>query len=60
MVSKAANAAVWEDMKDIRPPMCDGNPLNLDRFLEKLNNLGMTVTEDMDPAAAEEYAFKRF
>ena len=35
MVSKAADAAVWEDLKDIKPPMYDGNPLNLDRFLEK-------------------------
>ena len=32
MVSKAADAAVWEDLKDIKPPMYDGNPLNLDRF----------------------------
>ena len=34
MVSKAADAAVWEDLKDIKPPTYDGNPLNLDRFLE--------------------------
>ena len=27
MVSKAADAAVWEDLKDIKPPMYDGNPL---------------------------------
>ena len=40
MVSKAADAAVWEDLKDIKPPMYDGNPLNLDRFLEKLERLG--------------------
>ena len=40
MVSKAADAAVWEDLKDIKPPMYDGNPLNLDRFLEKLDDLG--------------------
>ena len=60
MVSKAADAAVWEDLKDIRPPMYDGNPLNLDRFLEKLDDWGMTVTEDMDPAQAEKYVFKRF
>ena len=45
MVSKAADAAVWEDLKDIKPPMYDGNPLNLDRFLEKLDDWGMTVTE---------------
>ena len=31
MVSKAADAAVWEDLKDIKPPMYDVNPLNLDR-----------------------------
>ena len=37
MVSKVADAAVWEDLKDIKPPMYDGNPLNLDRFLEKLD-----------------------
>ena len=60
MVSKAADAAVWEDLKDIKPPMYDGNPLNLDRFLEKLEDWGVTVTEDMDPADAERYVFKRF
>ena len=60
MVSKAADAAVWEDLKDIKPPTYDGNPLNLDRFLEKLDDWGMTVTEDMDPADAERYVFKRF
>ena len=60
MVSKAADAAVWEDLKGIKPPMYDGNPLNLDRFLEKLDDWGMTVTEDMDPADAERYVFKRF
>ena len=49
MVSKAADAAVWEDLKDIKPPMYDGNPLNLDRFLEKLDDSGVTVTEDMHP-----------
>ena len=60
IVSKAADAAVWEDLKDIKPPTYDGKPLNLDRFLEKLDNSGMTVTEDMDPAEAEKYVFKRF
>ena len=30
MVSKATDAAVWEDLKDIKPPTYDGNPLNLD------------------------------
>ena len=60
MVSKAADAAVWADLKDIKPPTYDGNPLNLDRFLEKLNDWGMTVTEDMDPAEAEKYVFKQF
>ena len=60
MVSKAADAAVWEDLKDIKPPMCDGNTLNLDRFSEKLDDWGVTVTEDMDPADAEGYVFKRF
>ena len=53
-------AAVWEDLKDIKPPMYDGNPLNLDRLLEKLDDWGVTVTEDMDPADAERYVFKRF
>ena len=56
VISKAADAAVWEDLKDIRPPMYDGNCLNL----EKLDNRGMTVTENMDPAAAGKYVFKRF
>ena len=60
MVSKAADAAVWEDLKDIKPPMYDGNPLNLDRFLEKLDDWGLTVTEDMAPADAEKYVFRRF
>ena len=60
MVSKAADAAVWEDLKDIKPPMYDGNPLNLDRFLKKLDDWGVTVTEDMDPADAEQYVFRRF
>ena len=40
MVSKAADAAVWEDVKDIKPRMYDGKPLNLDRFLEKLDDMG--------------------
>ena len=57
MVSKAADAAVWEDLKGIKPPMYDGNPPNLDRFLEKLHDWGVTVTEDMDPADAERYVF---
>ena len=60
MVSKAADAAVWEDLKDIKPPMYDGNPLNFDRFLEKLEDWRVTVTEDMDPADAEKYVFRRF
>ena len=60
MVSKAADAAVWEDLKDIKPPMYDGNPLNLDRFLEKLDDSGVTVTEDLPPADAERYVFRRF
>ena len=60
MVSKAADAAVWEDLKDIKPPTYDGNPLNLDRFLEKLDDWGVTVTEDMDPGDAKEYVFRRF
>ena len=60
MVSKPADAAVWEDLKDIKPPTYDGNPLSLDRFLEKLDNWGMTVTEDMEPAETGKYVFKRF
>ena len=60
MVSKAADAAVREDLKDIKPPTYDGNPLSLNRFLEKLDDWGMTVTEDMDPAEAEKYVSKRF
>ena len=51
---------MWEDLKDIKPPTYDGNPLNLDRFLEKLDDWGMTATEGMDPADAEKYVFKRF
>ena len=49
-----------EDLKDIKPPMYDGNPLNLHRFLEKLDDWGLTVTEDLPPADAEKYVFKRF
>ena len=60
MISQAADAAVWEDLKDIKPPMYNGNPLNLDRFLEKLDDWGVTFTEDMDPADAEKYVFRRF
>ena len=60
MVSETADAAVWEHLKDIKPPAYDGNPLNLDRFLEKLDDWGMTVTEDMDPAETEKYVLKRF
>ena len=60
MVSKAADAALWEDLKDIKPLMYDGNPLNLDRFLKKLDDWGVAVTEDMDPADAEKYVFRRF
>ena len=59
MVPKAVDAAVWEDLKDIRPPIFNRNPLNLDRFLEKLDDLGITVTEDMDPAAAGKYVSKQ-
>ena len=46
-------------LKDIRPPIYDGTPLYLDRFLEKLDDWGMTVTEDMDPAATGKYFFKQ-
>ena len=53
MVSKAANAAVWEGRKNIRPPIYDGNLLYLDRFLEKLDDRQMNVTEDMEPAQME-------
>ena len=60
MVSKAADAPVLEDVKDIKLPTYDGNPLNLDRFLEKLDDWGITVTEDMEPAEAEKYVLKRF
>ena len=42
------------------PPMYDGNRLSLDRFLEKLDDWGVTVTEDMPPADAEKYVFRRF
>ena len=59
MVSKAADAAVWEDRKDIQPPMSDRNSLNIDRFLEKLDDCAMTLTEDMDFAAAGKYVLKQ-
>ena len=60
LMPPVSDAAVWEDLKDIKPPMYDGNPLNLDRFLEKLDDWGLTVTEDMAPADAEKYVFRRF
>ena len=60
VVSKAADAAVWGDLIDIKPPTYNGNPLNLDLFLEKLDDWGLTVTEDMDPPDAETYVFKQF
>ena len=34
VVSNAAAAAVWEDLKDNWPPMYNGHPLNLYRFLQ--------------------------
>ena len=40
MVSKAADAAVWEDLKDIKPPMYDGNPLNPRPLLGEAGRLG--------------------
>ena len=40
--------------------MHDGNPLNLDRFLDDLNDWGMTLTEDIDPAVAAKYVFRQF
>ena len=40
--------------------MYDGNPLSLERFLEKLEDSGMMVTEDMHPAEAEKCVLKRF
>ena len=60
LVSKDADAPLLQDLKDIPPPMYNGNPLNLDCFLEKLDNLGRTVNEDMDPAQAEKYVPKMF
>ena len=59
-VLKAAHAAVWEDLKDIRPPLYNAKIPYLDHFLEKVDDGGMTFTEDMDPAAAEKYVFKGF
>ena len=60
MVSMAADAAVWQDLKDMRSPMYHGNPLNVDRFLENLNDWGTVVTENMDPAQTKKHFFKRF
>ena len=47
-------------MKPIWSPTYDGALLNLHRFLHKLDNWGIIVTEDMDTAQAEKYVFKRF
>ena len=51
---------MWEDLKDIKPPTYNGNPLNLDTSWRSWTIGGVTVTEDMDPADAEKYVFKRF
>ena len=40
MVSKAADAAVWENLKDIKPPMYDGNPPQPRRLLGEAGRLG--------------------
>ena len=40
--------------------MYDENPLNFDRFLENLDDSGMTIMEDRDLAAAEKCVLKRF
>ena len=40
MVSKAADAAVWEDLKDIKPPMYDGNPPQPRPLLGEAGRLG--------------------
>ena len=40
--------------------MYDGTPLNLDCFLGTLDDWVTTVTEDVDPAAAEKCVFQRF
>ena len=40
--------------------MYDGYPLNLYRLCEKLDDSGITLTEDMDPAQAQRCVFKRF
>ena len=53
IVSNAARGTVWEDLRNIQPPTYNGNPLNLDRFLVKVDDWGMTVTEDMDPAKGQ-------
>ena len=60
MVSKASDAALWQDLKDIRRPTYDRNPLNLDGFPKNLDDWDMTVSDDMDAAQAEKYMFKRF
>ena len=60
MVSNAGDAVSREYLKDIRAPMYDGNPLNFDRFLEKLDDRRMTVTEATDFAESEKYVFKWF
>ena len=59
MVTKAPDATVEEEVKDIRPPVYQGNPLNLDQFWEKVNKWEMTVTEDVDLVQAKKYVFKR-
>ena len=60
MVSLATDAAVWEDLEDIGPPMYNRNPLNLDPFKKKLDNRGTTVSVNMDPAVAGKCVFKLF
>ena len=60
LFTKAANADVWEDLSHIQPPTYHDNPLNLDRFSEKVDEWGMTVTEDIGPAQAKKYVFQPF
>ena len=60
MVSKDADTAVREEIKDFWPPMYGGDLLSLDCFLKKLDELRMTVTEDMEPPQPEKYVYKQF
>ena len=60
MLSRPADAAMWEHLKDIWLPCAKGSCSNSIVFFKSSRNWGMTVTVDTDPTEAETYVFTRF